>query len=47
MASDYAHIYRSYAEVLESAQRVKEDLAAVLDPEVGYAPRLRGVCQDL
>ncbi|PPQ97470.1 hypothetical protein CVT26_002818, partial [Gymnopilus dilepis] len=35
MASDYAHIYRSYAEVLESTQSVKEDLAAVLDPEVG------------
>ncbi|CAA7264467.1 unnamed protein product [Cyclocybe aegerita] len=37
-------LYSSFAEVLSVCQSIKEDLAAVLDPETGYAPRMRQIC---
>ncbi|KAF8962886.1 nuclear pore protein 84/107 [Flammula alnicola] len=39
-------LYSSCAEVLSIAQSFKDDLAAILDPESGYAPRMRQVCED-
>ncbi|PPQ84939.1 hypothetical protein CVT25_004452 [Psilocybe cyanescens] len=39
-------LYSSYAEVLTVCQSVEDDLAAVLDPDTGYAPRMRQICQE-
>ncbi|KAH7921000.1 nuclear pore protein 84/107 [Leucogyrophana mollusca] len=39
-------LYSSCAEVLSVCQARKEDLAALLDPETGFAPRLRQICRD-
>ena len=40
-------LYSSCAEVLSVCQIVKDDLVAVLDPDTGYAPRMRQICHDL
>ncbi|TFY81397.1 hypothetical protein EWM64_g2615 [Hericium alpestre] len=39
-------LYASCAEVLTLCQSQKDDLEALLDPEIGFAPRLRQICQD-
>ncbi|KAF9448694.1 hypothetical protein P691DRAFT_800405 [Macrolepiota fuliginosa MF-IS2] len=39
-------LYRSCADVLSVCQSAKDDLEALLDPEVGFAPRLRQLCRD-
>ncbi|EDQ98148.1 uncharacterized protein LACBIDRAFT_309794 [Laccaria bicolor S238N-H82] len=39
-------LYGSCAEVLSLCQSMKDDLAAILDPETGFAPRLRQLCRD-
>ena len=39
-------LYTSCAEVLSLAQSRKDDLASLLDPETGFAPKLRQLCQD-
>ena len=39
-------LYASCAEVLSLAQSNKEDLATLLDPENGFAPKLRQICQE-
>ncbi|KXN92482.1 hypothetical protein AN958_07429 [Leucoagaricus sp. SymC.cos] len=39
-------LYRSCAEVLSIFQSAKDDLEALLDPELGFAPRLRQLCRD-
>ncbi|RDB21680.1 hypothetical protein Hypma_011219 [Hypsizygus marmoreus] len=39
-------LYVSCAEVLSLCQSMKDDLAALLDPETGFAPRLRQICRD-
>lgn len=39
-------LYESCAEVLSLCQSMKDDLAALLDPETGFAPRLRQICRD-
>lgn len=39
-------LYASCAEVLSLAQSRKDDLAALLDPETGFAPKLRQICHD-
>jgi len=39
-------LYASCAEVLSLCQSMKDDLAALLDPETGFAPRLRQICRD-
>lgn len=39
-------LYASCAEVLSLAQSKKEDLFALLDPDNGFAPKLRQICQD-
>lgn len=39
-------LYASCAEVLSLAQSQKEDLFALLDPDNGFAPKLRQICQD-
>ncbi|KAI0067354.1 hypothetical protein BV25DRAFT_1877263 [Artomyces pyxidatus] len=38
--------YTSCAEVLSLCQSQKDDLAALLDPDSGFAPRLRQICHD-
>ncbi|GLB38465.1 putative nuclear pore protein 84 / 107 [Lyophyllum shimeji] len=38
-------LYVSCAEVLSLCQSKKDDLAALLDPETGFAPQLRKICQ--
>ena len=38
-------LYASCAEVLSMCQTFKDDLAAVLDPESGFAPRMRELCE--
>ena len=40
-------LYSSCAEVLSVCQTVKDDLFAVLDPDTGYAPRMRQICHEL
>ena len=35
-----------FAEVLSTAQGVSEDLEALLDPDTGFAPRMRDVLRD-
>ncbi|KZP13590.1 hypothetical protein FIBSPDRAFT_797582 [Athelia psychrophila] len=40
------NLYASCAEVLSLCQSMKDDLAALLDPETGFAPRLRQICRD-
>ena len=37
-------LYAACAEALSLAQSRKEDLAALLDPETGFAPKLRQIC---
>jgi nuclear pore complex protein Nup107 len=44
MSSDELHA--SCAEVLAWCQANKDDLAKVLDPETGFAPRMRELCLD-
>ncbi|KAF9002210.1 107-domain-containing protein [Cyathus striatus] len=39
-------LYVACAEVLSLCQSMKDDLAALLDPEKGFAPRLRDVCRE-
>jgi nuclear pore complex protein Nup107 len=39
-------LYRAFAEVLSLSQALKDDLVAVLDPETGFAPRLRQICHE-
>lgn len=39
-------LYTSCAEVLSLCQTLKDDLPAILDPETGFAPRLRRVCHE-
>ncbi|KAG1800698.1 uncharacterized protein BJ212DRAFT_1287070 [Suillus subaureus] len=39
-------LYSSCAEVLSVCQAAKDDLAALLDPNTGFAPRLRQLCRD-
>ncbi len=39
-------LYSACAEVLSLAQARKDDLAALLDPETGFAPKLRQICQE-
>ncbi|KAJ8474879.1 hypothetical protein ONZ45_g15800 [Pleurotus djamor] len=39
-------LFASYAEVLSLCQSLRDDLEAILDPETGFAPRLRRVCRD-
>ncbi|OBZ72749.1 hypothetical protein A0H81_06689 [Grifola frondosa] len=39
-------IYTSCAEVLSVCQSHKDDLSTLLDPETGFAPRLRKICID-
>lgn len=39
-------LYASCAQVLSVCQSVKDDLAALLHPETGFAPRLRQLCRD-
>jgi hypothetical protein len=38
-------LYSSFAEVLSVCQSFKDDLAAILDPESGFAPRMRELCE--
>ena len=40
-------LYSSFAEVLSACQSFKDDLAAILDPETGFAPRMRQLCEQL
>ncbi|KAF8900838.1 nuclear pore protein 84/107 [Gymnopilus junonius] len=44
MSSD--SLYRSSAEVLSICQSIKDNLEAVLDPDTGYAPRMRQICHE-
>ncbi|KAH9475030.1 Nucleoporin nup107 [Psilocybe cubensis] len=39
-------LYSSYADVLSVCQTIENDLEAVLDPQTGYAPRMRQICQE-
>ncbi|THH14665.1 hypothetical protein EW146_g5692 [Bondarzewia mesenterica] len=39
-------LYTSCAEVLSLFQSHKDDLAVLLDPDSGFAPRLRQICRD-
>ncbi|KAJ8594203.1 hypothetical protein M405DRAFT_760907 [Rhizopogon salebrosus TDB-379] len=39
-------LYSSCAEVLSICQAAKDDLAILLDPSFGFAPRLRQLCHD-
>ena len=39
-------LYSSCAQVLSLCQAAKDDLAALLDPNTGFAPRLRQLCHD-
>lgn len=39
-------LYASCAEVLSLAQQHKDNLATLLDPETGFAPKLRQICQE-
>ncbi|EPQ52913.1 hypothetical protein GLOTRDRAFT_78934 [Gloeophyllum trabeum ATCC 11539] len=39
------NLYKQCADVLSLCQKMKDDLAALLDPESGFAPRLRELCQ--
>lgn len=39
-------LYSSCAEVLSVCQAAKDDLAVLLDPNNGFAPRLRQLCRD-
>ncbi|KAI0073069.1 hypothetical protein K474DRAFT_1711028 [Panus rudis PR-1116 ss-1] len=39
-------LYASCAEALELAQSHKDDIEALLDPEVGFAPKLRQICEE-
>ncbi|KIO00919.1 hypothetical protein M404DRAFT_744982 [Pisolithus tinctorius Marx 270] len=39
-------LYAACAEVLTTCQGLKDDLAALLDPSTGFAPRLRHLCRD-
>ena len=38
-------LYASFAEVLSVCQSFKDDLAVILDPESGFAPRMRELCE--
>jgi nuclear pore complex protein Nup107 len=44
MASD--SFFASCAEVLSLCQSLKDDLSAILDPETGFASRLRDLCTE-
>ncbi|KZT29989.1 hypothetical protein NEOLEDRAFT_1126698 [Neolentinus lepideus HHB14362 ss-1] len=39
-------LYTQCAEVLSLCQSLRDDLAALLDPETGFAPRLRQICRE-
>jgi nuclear pore complex protein Nup107 len=39
-------LHASCAEALSLAQSRKEDLAFLLDPNTGFAPKLRQICQE-
>lgn len=39
-------LYVACADVLSLCQSMKDDLAALLDPETGFAPRLKQLCHD-
>ena len=38
-------LYAFCAEALTLAQSNKDDLASLLDPETGFAPKMRQICQ--
>lgn len=38
-------LYASFAEVLSVCQSFKDDLAVILDPDSGFAPRMRELCE--
>jgi hypothetical protein len=38
-------LYASFAEVLSLCQSFKDELAVILDPESGFAPRMRELCE--
>ncbi|EGO23158.1 hypothetical protein SERLADRAFT_450816 [Serpula lacrymans var. lacrymans S7.9] len=44
--ADAPDFYSSCAEVLSVCQSSKDDLVALLDPETGFAPRIRQICRD-
>ncbi|KAF6745641.1 nuclear pore complex protein [Ephemerocybe angulata] len=39
-------LFASFAEVLALSQAMKDDLPALLDPETGFAPRMRQLCME-
>jgi hypothetical protein len=39
-------LYTMFADVLALCQAMGDDLTALLDPEAGFAPRLRQICHD-
>ena len=38
-------LYASFSEVLSVCQAFEDDLATLLDPESGFVPRIRGLCE--
>ncbi|KAG7444855.1 nuclear pore protein 84/107 [Guyanagaster necrorhizus] len=41
------NVYEACADVLSLFQSMQDDLAAILDPETGFAPQLRAICRNL
>ncbi|TEB19903.1 hypothetical protein FA13DRAFT_1820574 [Coprinellus micaceus] len=39
-------LYVAFSEVLSLSQSTKDDLAGLLDPETGFAPRMRQLCRE-
>ncbi|KAK7436197.1 Nucleoporin nup84 [Stygiomarasmius scandens] len=39
-------LYQPYADVLSLSQSMQDDLAGLLDPENGFAPRMRRICRE-
>lgn len=39
-------LYVAFSEVLSLSQSMKDDLAGLLDPETGFAPRMRQLCRE-
>ncbi|KAF5319206.1 hypothetical protein D9619_008447 [Psilocybe cf. subviscida] len=40
------NLYSACAEVLAACQSVKDDIETILDPETGFAPRMRQICRE-